>query len=65
MKRYWHDDNDECPDPNGDWVLHSEAQAEIERLRGLVRDAYMEGCTMECEDWEHSDTKAELAKGKP
>lgn len=36
-----HGDMEESPD--GMYVLHSEAQAEIERLRGLVREAYEEG----------------------
>jgi hypothetical protein len=44
MKRYVTEDNEPLiEDPEGNLVLYGEALAEIERLRGLVREAFFHG----------------------
>lgn len=60
------------PAPNGGWVHHHDyaaLQAEIQRLRGLVKVAYFEGAAMGAEsgyvypeDWDKSDAKKETER---
>jgi len=60
---------------SGQFVLHSEAQAEIDRLRGLVRSAFKEGfhsayCTSlsesdELREWNGSEASKSLTPPSP
>lgn len=68
MKCYYLDpDGVWMEDANGEWVAYSEAQAEIERLRGLVEDAYREGFTADHDkglyrEWMASDAIKSIAR---
>jgi len=57
--------------PDGLYVLHSEAQAEIDRLRGLVEKAYAEGWSAyddrdnKCDCWDRSEARKSLTPPSP